>query len=134
MTERVVDFSRAAEKAKRIKAQEPLGGGGGSGNDGGMDSRVTVIETRLDTVLPTVATKADLSATESKLVRWVTGIGIASVTVLISILSFLASRVEMRAPPPTAPPVIINIPGALQGAASAQGSAEGHLNAQPQGK
>ncbi|NHZ78536.1 hypothetical protein F2P44_04450 [Massilia sp. CCM 8695] len=38
----------------------PVAGGGGPPYDGGMDRRLTVLETRFDTILPTLATKADL--------------------------------------------------------------------------
>ncbi|MDM5178743.1 hypothetical protein PO883_16200 [Massilia sp. DJPM01] len=39
----------------------PVAGGGGPPYDGGMDRRLTVLETRFDTILPTLATKADLA-------------------------------------------------------------------------
>ncbi len=97
-----------------------------SGDDGEMEHRLTALETRLDTVLPTLATKADIASIESKIVKWVAGIGIATVTVIISVLSFLFSRIDHE-PPPQQPPIIINIPGQLSGAASVSGGAEAHL-------
>ncbi|ATQ78531.1 hypothetical protein CR152_31460 [Massilia violaceinigra] len=39
----------------------PVAGGGGPPYDGDMDRRLTVLETRFDTILPTLATKADLA-------------------------------------------------------------------------
>ncbi|NHZ78535.1 hypothetical protein F2P44_04445 [Massilia sp. CCM 8695] len=39
----------------------PVAGGGGPPYDGGMDRRLTVLETRFDTILATLATKADLA-------------------------------------------------------------------------
>ncbi|MCE3604925.1 CCDC90 family protein [Massilia sp. P8910] len=39
----------------------PVEGGGGAPHDGGMDRRLTVLETRFDTILPTLATKADMA-------------------------------------------------------------------------
>jgi hypothetical protein len=97
-----------------------------SGDDDNMNSRLTALETRLDTVLPTLATKADIASIESKIVKWVAGIGIATVTVIISVLSFLFSRIDHE-PPPQQPPIIINIPGQLSGAATGSVSAEGQL-------
>lgn len=38
-----------------------LAGGGEPPYDKGMDRRLTVLETRFDTILPTLATKADVA-------------------------------------------------------------------------
>lgn len=43
------------------KKRVPVAGGGGPPYDGDMDRRLTVLETRFDTILPTLATKADLA-------------------------------------------------------------------------
>lgn len=92
---------------------------GGGGNNGGMDSRLTALETRFDTVLPTLATKSDIAevkaqivGTESKTIRWVAGIGVATVTALISILSFMFARLEVKPAPAVPPqaPIIIQLP------------------------
>lgn len=91
-----------------------------------MDARVTALETRLDTTLPTLATKADLSGvtlevekvrteihqSTAGLVKWIVGTGIASLAILISILTFLLNRIDKApAAPAAAPaPVIIQVP------------------------
>lgn len=79
-----------------------------------------------DTTLPTLATKADLSGvtlevekvrteihqSTAGLVKWIVGTGIASLAILISILTFLLNRMD-KAPsaPAAAPaPVIIQVP------------------------
>ncbi|NHZ41050.1 hypothetical protein [Massilia aquatica] len=43
------------------KQGAPLAGGGGPPHDFALDRRLTVLETRFDTILPTLATKADLA-------------------------------------------------------------------------
>ncbi len=46
-----------------------LAGGGEPPYDKGMDRRLTVLETRFDTILPTLATKADLEALRVEMER-----------------------------------------------------------------
>ncbi len=87
-----------------------------------MESRVTSLETRLDATLPTLATRTDIIEVEStiiafeaKLVKWVAGIGIATVTVLVSVLGFLFSQLEPSNRAGNMPyPIIINVPGLTQ--------------------
>ena len=95
-----------------------------------MDARMTALETRLDTILPTLATKADISMLESKMVKWVAGIGIATVTVIVSVLGFLFSRIDL--PAPQATPIIVTIPGVIPGVTAGgpvapAGAAQGSL-------
>jgi len=86
--------------------------GGGTGDNGGMEHRVTALETRLDTVLPTLATKADISDTKGEMIKWVAGIGIATVTVIITVMGFLFSRIDNSKLNAPAGPVIIQVPSA----------------------
>ena len=81
--------------------------------DGGMDTRLTALETRLDTVLPTLATKADLQKVEGDVIKWVAGIGIASVASIISVIGFLASRIDIPKQSQQAP-IVINVPPQIQ--------------------
>ncbi len=106
-------YSDNVRLIRRDGGRGGLDGKGGGGDDGRMESRVTALETRLDTVLPTLATKADVVTMESRLVRWMAGIGIATVTVMISVLSFLYSRIDTKPAPAAPPPIIITIPGAV---------------------
>lgn len=45
----------------------PIAGGGGPPYDADMDRRLTVLETRFDTILPTLATKSDLETLRSEM-------------------------------------------------------------------
>lgn len=49
-----------AEQERLRRLIEKVDGGGGPPHHGGMEHRMTAIETRLDTILPTLATKADI--------------------------------------------------------------------------
>jgi hypothetical protein len=50
------------EPARPLKQSSgtPIAGGGEPPYDGGMEHRMTALETRFDTILPTLATKADV--------------------------------------------------------------------------
>lgn len=63
MSERAyVDLSSVRERLSIVERPgATVDGGGGSGDDGGMDHRITVLETKLETVLPTLATKTDIA-------------------------------------------------------------------------
>ena len=61
--------------------------------DDGMANRLGVLETRLDTILPTLATKADVSDAKASLVMWLGSIVAASTAILIAVLLFAINRV-----------------------------------------
>ena len=97
-----------------------------------MESRLTAVETKFDTILPSLARKEDilllktdiasfetrLAIFETRIIRWVAGIGLATVTSLLSMMGFFFSKVEMQpksaafqtAVQPTVQPIIITIP------------------------
>lgn len=74
----------------------------------GMDTRVTKLETRIDTILPTLATKGDVSEAKADIIKWGSGIAFAMTAIIIAVLGFLINRIS----PPQAPqqqqsPIII---------------------------
>ena len=84
-----------------------------------MEHRVTALETRLDTVLPTLATKADLAElrTEmhkgfSEIVKWVVGTGVASFAAFIVVITFVLNNAVPKSAPAVSQPIIINVPAA----------------------
>lgn len=94
------------------------GGGGGSNNGGNMDVRLSKLETRLDTVLPTLATKSDIHGLNSDIhreftaqTRWTFTTVLAIVAVAVAVLVFAINRI---APPPSQPtpqqPTVIVVP------------------------
>jgi hypothetical protein len=55
--------------------------------------RLTVLEARLDTLLPTLATKADMSEAKASLVMWLGSTVAASTAIVIAVLLFAINRV-----------------------------------------
>jgi hypothetical protein len=70
---------------------------------GGADS-----ETRMDTVLPTLATKADVAEAKATIVMWLAGVIAAATAIIITVLAFMLNRaVPPQATTQAAPPIII---------------------------
>jgi hypothetical protein len=61
--------------------------------DAGLANRLGVLETRLETILPTLATKADVSDAKASLVMWLGSIVTASTAMVIAVLLFAINRV-----------------------------------------
>ncbi|HEY3078055.1 MAG TPA: hypothetical protein VGJ74_23005 [Burkholderiales bacterium] len=61
--------------------------------DDAAENRLTVLETRLDTILPTLATKGDVSEAKASLVMWLASIVAASTAVVIAVLLFAISQI-----------------------------------------
>jgi len=61
--------------------------------DNAAENRPTVLETRLDTILPTLATKGDVSEAKASLVMWLASIVAASTAIVIAVLLFAISQV-----------------------------------------
>lgn len=97
---------------------KPLGGE--PPYDDGMEHRITALETRLDTILPTLATKADLSELRTEvhkgfgeMVKWIVGTGFVGLAVFITIMTFVLNNAVPKTPPAQAiQPIIINVPAA----------------------
>lgn len=94
------------------KSKAPVDPPGAGGDNGGMEGRISALEARLDATVPSLATKADVIEVEGKVIRWVAGIGIATVTVLVSVMGFFFSRLDTKPALPSTQtaPVIIQIP------------------------
>jgi len=60
--------------------------------DNGIENRLGILETRLDTILPTLATKADVSEAKASLVMWLGSIVGASTAIVIALLLFAINR------------------------------------------
>lgn len=92
---------------RNLTTPQPPGGG----DD--MNLRLTKLETRVETILPTLATKSDIAETktaiataESGIVKWLSGIVIGVVSLAVAIILFAFNRVS---PPQSqsAQPVIV---------------------------
>ena len=60
--------------------------------DDAAENRLAVLETRLDTILPTLATKADVADSAGRLMIWLRSIVVASTTIVIAVLLFAIHR------------------------------------------
>ncbi len=102
----------------------PIDGATAPTDDPKMEKRLTVLETRWDAVIPTLATKADLSEMTTRIIlAMVTGLGVT-----IGILAFVTSR---SAAPAQQPPIIITVPAVAAAAAPAPPPAVATLASAP---
>ena len=84
---------------------------------------MTRLETRLDTALPMLVTRADLADIKAEMagisaethksfadvVKWIVGVAFTGMAVVISVMTFLSGRDRQPAPIQTQP-IIINVP------------------------
>ena len=72
-----------------------------------MDERVIKLEAKLDTMLPTLATKGDVSEAKADIIKWLAGIAFAIVAIIISVLAFMLNRVAPPQSTQQTAPIII---------------------------
>lgn len=89
-----------------------LASGGEPPHDDGMEHRVTALETRLDTLLPTLATKADIEGVRGDINRWMLATTLTIIaTVVAAIIGLNTIWKASPAGPQAQPsPVIIQVP------------------------
>lgn len=107
--------------------EDELPGGPQPPDNGDMNARVTALETRLDTILPTLASKADVAELRadvakgqsdthkgfSDMVKWMVGVAFTGIAVVISAVTFLFAQAKPQQQAAQAtPPIIINVPQA----------------------
>ena len=100
--------------------QPPTSSGGGNGGD--MEARLAKLETRLDTQLPNLATKADIADVKSDIFKWGSTFGIALAAIIVTVLAVIINRNQTPAPITPAPiitapaPIVIypNLPAASE--------------------
>lgn len=99
--------------------------GGEPPDNGPMEARVSVLEAKWESVIPTLATKSDIAGTKSELselradmhkgfadqTKWIIGTAVAGMAVFITVMTFvLNNAVPKASSPPQQPPIIINVP------------------------
>jgi hypothetical protein len=87
-----------------------------------LDKRLTVLETKLGVILPTLATKEDLAKQSLVLVFWLVATAIAIVGILISYLNF-SKPAPAPASPPAPQPIVIQLAPASNAAPAASSAA-----------
>ena len=82
--------------------------GGGSGSDGmDVENRLTKLEVRLDTILPMLATKSDVSEAKADIIKWLAGVAFAIVTIIVAVLAFMLNRAIPPQSPQQPTPIVI---------------------------
>lgn len=94
----------------------------GSGNDGGMEARLS----KLEAIIPTLATKADMEGLRAdfhkgtnELIKWVVGTSFVGIALFITIMTFVLNNAVPKTPPASATqaaPIIIQVPAPVQAA------------------
>jgi hypothetical protein len=85
-------------------------------DNGGMEHRVTALESRLDAVLPTLATKSDIGEMRAEFKGWTLTTALTLVGTMLAGFIGVATIV-LRQPMPSAQaqqPIIINVPAPQQ--------------------
>ena len=103
---------KLADMQKQL--EEKLKSGGGGTYDGDMEHRVTALETRLDTILPTLATKGDIGDLKAEFKGWTLTTVLTLVGTMLAGFVGLGSMLAKQTPPQPAAqqPIIINVPPA----------------------
>lgn len=67
-----------------------FGSGGGSGDE--INMRLSKLETKVDVLIPTLATKADISDTKYDIVKWLSALMVALTALGITVITFMLNR------------------------------------------
>ena len=102
----------------------PVDGGGKPPYDGDMEARVTKledfavdtrerltrIETKLENIVGTMATKAEMHDMTAQMVKWIVGTAIGLGAVGITAMTFVLNNASPKATTAQPQPIIINVP------------------------
>lgn len=113
--------SKAPAQPIKDTTSTPVAGGGNPPYDGDMEHRLTALETRLDTILPTLATKADIGQIRADLHKmnaeiksWTLATVLTIVGTMVASMFGISQALKAAVPSATSPtpqaPLIITIP------------------------
>jgi hypothetical protein len=71
------------------------------------DGRLTRLETRIETILPTLATKGDMEEVKSSLVMWLSTVILAASAIVVGILLFAINRASPPQQPTQQAPIVV---------------------------
>ena len=77
------------------------------GGDDMDTERLTRLETRVETILPTLATKGDVSEAKASIVMWVAGVIAASTVIVVTVLIFAINRAMPPQAQTQAAPIVV---------------------------
>ncbi len=72
-----------------------------------MEERLIKLETRIETILPTLATKGAVSEAKADIIKWLAGAALAIVAIIISVMAFMLNRAVPVQASTQQPPIII---------------------------
>ena len=72
-----------------------------------VENRLTKLEVRLDTILPMLATKSDVSEAKADIIKWLAGVAFAIVTIIVAVLAFMLNRAIPPQSPQQPTPIVI---------------------------
>ena len=94
-------------------APPPSGGNGGNPHNDPMEPRISALEARLDTLVPNLATKADIAEVRGDIKGWMLSTVLTIIGTMLAAI-FGVAQVMKPAPAPSVqqPPIIITVPAA----------------------
>ncbi|WP_219718356.1 hypothetical protein [Xanthomonas arboricola] len=95
--------------AKVARSPTPLVNGTEPPDDGAMDDRLT----KLEALVPTLATKADVEKASHDVTKWLVGTMVGGIGLFIVIMTFVLNNAIPKAtapPPQQAAPIVIQLP------------------------
>lgn len=113
----------AADGVIRADYSDADGSGGGEPpHNDPMEPRIAALEARLDTLVPTLATKGDLAELKTEMhkgfaemIKWIVGSALAGIAVFITVMTFVLNNAVPKTPvvqTAQPAPIIINVPAA----------------------
>lgn len=96
-----------------LRGTKGLADGGGPPHDADMEARVA----KLEAIIHTLATKADVEKASHDVTKWVVGTMVAGVGLFIVIMTFVLNNAVPKAPPAPVQqpaPIIIQVPTSPQ--------------------
>lgn len=99
-------------KFKLLRTSLTKPSGGEPPYDGDMEHRITALETRLDTILPTLATKADIGELRAEFKGWTLTTALTIVGTMLAGFIGIASLIAKQPSAQSSQPIIINVPAA----------------------
>lgn len=123
----IVTFPSKSASVDQRGASNGQPPGGEPPHNGGMDARVeklenfahetrdrlTRIETRIESMDKTVATKSELHDMKAELVKWIVGTAIGLGVAGIAVMTFVLNNAAPRQPSVSPQPIIITVPPAV---------------------
>lgn len=110
-------LERLSRGNSRLGSMSDLAANGGPPHDGEMEDRIL----KLEAIIPTLATKADVEKGFHDLVKWVVGTALVGIGLALTIMTFVLNNAVPKQPPAPAPapqfiqapapqPIVIQLP------------------------